>query len=90
MAILRKNVVVLWTPSGLPRKGSKKEPKAKIKEIGDLDGHSVGVIGRTEANVKLLHVILTELGVNPDKVTIKQLACTRFPRWCAINRSTRS
>jgi TRAP transporter TAXI family solute receptor len=78
VAILRKNVVVLWTPSGLPRKGSKKEPKAKIKEIGDLDGHSVGVIGRTEVNVKLLRVILTESGVNPEKVTIKQFGTNQI------------
>ena len=78
VAILRKNVVVLWTPSGLPRKGSKKEPKAKIKEIGDLDGHSVGVIGRTEVNVKLLRVILAESGVNPEKVTIKQFGTNQI------------
>jgi TRAP transporter TAXI family solute receptor len=78
VAILRKNVVVLWTPSGLPRKGSKKEPKAKIKEIGDLVGHSVGVIGRTEVNVKLLRVILTESGVNPEKVTIKQFGTNQI------------
>ncbi len=26
VAILRKNVVVLWAPSGAPRKGSKKNP----------------------------------------------------------------
>jgi TRAP transporter TAXI family solute receptor len=78
VAILRKNVVVLWTPSDLPRKGSKKEPKAKIKEIGDLDGHSVGVVGRTEANVKLLRVILTESGVNPEKVTVKQFGINQI------------
>src|SRR3954471_18243184 len=49
-AILRKNVVVLWAPSGLPGKSSKK-PAAKIKAIDDLAGRRVGVIGRTEANV---------------------------------------
>src|SRR5471030_2045299 len=31
VAILRKNVVVLWAPSGLPVKGSKKQPAPKIK-----------------------------------------------------------
>src|SRR5579864_2431904 len=47
VAILRKNVVVLWTPSCAPRKGGEKETKPKIKEIGDLEGHRIGVIGRT-------------------------------------------
>ncbi len=31
VAILRKNVVVLWTPSGLPAKGSKKPAASRIK-----------------------------------------------------------
>src|ERR1700731_2310901 len=60
VAILRKNVVVLWSPSGLAPKGSKKEPTPKIKDINGLAGHRVGVIGRTQANVTLLRVILTE------------------------------
>ena len=72
VAILRKNVAVLWAPSGLPSKGSKKPPVLKIKGIDDLAGHRVGVIGRTEANVTLLRVILTESGVNPDKVAVTQ------------------
>ena len=29
VAILRKNVVVLWAPSGLPAKGSKKQPSPR-------------------------------------------------------------
>jgi TRAP transporter TAXI family solute receptor len=72
VAIMRKNVVVLWAPSGVPPKGSKKPPAPKIKEIDNLAGHRVGVIGRTQANVTLLHVILTESGVNPEKVAITQ------------------
>src|ERR1700681_3406384 len=72
VAILRKNVVVLWAPSGLPPKGSKKRPAPKIKGIDDLAGHRVGVIGRTQANVTLLRVILTESGVNSDKVAVTQ------------------
>ena len=72
VAILRKNVVVLWSPSGLAPKGSKKEPAPKIKDINGLAGHRVGVIGRTEANVTLLRVILTESGVDPDKVSVTQ------------------
>src|SRR5712692_10874508 len=78
VAILRKNVVVLWAPSGLPPKGSKKSPAPKIKGIDDLAGHRVGVIGRTQANVTLLRVILTESGVNPDKVAITQFATNQI------------
>src|SRR5712664_1832655 len=77
VAILRKNVVVLWTPSGAPAKGAKK-PLPKIKGIDDLAGHHVGVIGRTQANVVLLRVILTESGVNPDKVAISQFATNQI------------
>ena len=39
VATLRKNVAVLWAPSGLPPKGSKKKPAPKIKGIDDLAGH---------------------------------------------------
>jgi TRAP transporter TAXI family solute receptor len=76
--ILRKNVVVLWAPSGLPPKGSKKQPAAKIKSIDELAGRRVGVIGRTQANVTLLRVILTESGVNPDKVAVTQFATSQL------------
>src|SRR6266480_1136319 len=58
--------------TGLLAKVSKKQPEAKIKGIDDLAGHLVGVIGRTQANVTLLRVILTESGVNPDKVAVTQ------------------
>jgi TRAP transporter TAXI family solute receptor len=78
VAILRKNVVVLWAPSGAPRKGSKKDPKSKIKEIHDLEGHRVGVVGRTPVNVTLLRVILTESGVNPDKVAVSQFSTSQI------------
>jgi TRAP transporter TAXI family solute receptor len=78
VAILRKNVVVLWSPSGLAPKGSKKEPTPKIKDISGLAGHRVGVIGRTQANVTLLHVILTESGVDPDKVAIMQFGTNQI------------
>ena len=78
VAILRKNVAVLWAPSGLPPKGSKKKPAPKIKGIDDLAGHRVGVIGRTQANVTLLRVILTEFGVNPDKVAVTQFGTNQI------------
>ena len=78
VAILRKNVVVLWAPSGVPAKGSKKQPTPKIKTLDELAGHRVGVIGRTQANVALLRAILKESGVNPDKVTISQFATNQI------------
>ncbi|NOJ47413.1 ABC transporter substrate-binding protein [Bradyrhizobium sp. WSM 1744] len=78
VAILRKNVVVLWAPSGLPAKGSKKQPTPKIKSLDELSGHRVGVIGRTQANVALLRAILKESGINPDKVTISQFATNQI------------
>ena len=78
VAIVRNDVVVLWSPSGLPGKGSRKHPAAKIKTIDDLEGHRVGVIGRTPANVALLHVILTESGVASDKVAVTQFGTNQI------------
>jgi len=66
VAIVRKNFVVLWSPSGPAGKSSKRKPAAKIKEIADLAGHRVGVIGRTPANAALLRVILGASGVEVD------------------------
>ena len=78
VAILRKNVVVLWAPSGIAPKGSKKTPTPKIKSLDELAGHRIGVIGRTQANVTLLRVILTESGINPDKVTVAQFGTNQI------------
>ena len=78
VAILRKNVVVLWAPSGLPAKGSKKAPTPRIKTLDELAGRRVGVIGRTQANVTLLRVILKESGIDPDKVTVSQFATNQI------------
>jgi TRAP transporter TAXI family solute receptor len=72
VAILRKNVVVLWTPAGQGSKGAKKGKGHKIKDLAGLAGHKIAIIGRTEANVKLLHVILGESGIAPEKVAIAQ------------------
>jgi len=68
VATLRKNVVVLWVPP--PGKGKKKG--AKITKIAQLAGHRIGVVGRTQANVNLLKVILQQYGVDPAKVEIVQ------------------
>src|SRR5713101_4740906 len=78
VAILRKNVVVLWAPSGLAPKGSKKQPAPKVKSLDELPGHRVGVIGRTQVNVTLLRVILTESGVNADKVAVTQFGTNQI------------
>jgi TRAP transporter TAXI family solute receptor len=72
VAIVRKNFLVLWSPSGLAGKNSKRKPAPKIKEIADLAGHRVGVIGRTPANAALLRVILSASGVEADKVAVTQ------------------
>jgi TRAP-type uncharacterized transport system substrate-binding protein len=66
VAVLRKNVVVLWAPASA---GKGKKP---VKAISDLAGRRVGVIGRTPANIKLFDVILAESGVMPDKVHKEQ------------------
>jgi TRAP transporter TAXI family solute receptor len=68
-AILRKNVVVLWTAPGPAAKGAR---KPKIKDLAGLAGRKVGIVGKTSANVALLRVILTESGISPDKVEVVQ------------------
>jgi TRAP transporter TAXI family solute receptor len=73
VAIFRKNLVVIWLPSG---GGSKK--KEAITKIANLSGRKIGVIGKTPANVDLLKIILTESGVSPDKVEIVQFATTEL------------
>jgi TRAP transporter TAXI family solute receptor len=78
VAIVRNNFVVLWSPSGLPGKGSRRQPGPKIKTIDDLAEHRVGVIGKTPANVALLRVILTESGVAADKVAVTQFATNQI------------
>jgi TRAP transporter TAXI family solute receptor len=68
VATLRKNVAVLWVPAGAKGKKS----GAKITKITQLAGRRVGVIGRTQANVDLLKVILRQYGVDPNKVEVVQ------------------
>jgi TRAP transporter TAXI family solute receptor len=74
VATLRKNVAVLWVPP--QGKGKDKKPGAKITKIAQLAGHRVGVVGRTQANVNLLKVILQQYGVDPSKVEIVQFPAT--------------
>jgi len=70
VATLRKNVAVLWVPPPAKTRGKKAGPK--ITKIAQLAGHRVGVVGRTQANVNLLKVILQQYGVDPNKVEIVQ------------------
>ena len=74
VATLRKNLVVMWVPADVKSqgKGQDKKAAAKITKIVQLAGHRVGVIGRTEANVNLLKLILKQYGVDPAKVEIVQ------------------
>ena len=67
VATLRKNVVMLWVPPA--PKGKK---AVKITKIGQLAGRRIGVIGRSQANVALLNVILKQYSVDPTKVEIVQ------------------
>jgi TRAP transporter TAXI family solute receptor len=76
VVIVRKNVVVLWSPSGL--RGKKKQTAPRIKTIDELEGRRVGVIGKTPANIALLRVILTESGVSPDKVAVTQFGTNQI------------
>src|ERR1700704_1680817 len=62
VATLRKNVAVLWAPP--PAKGKGKKAGPKITKIQQLSGHRIGVVGRTEANINLLKVILQQYGVD--------------------------
>ena len=78
VAIVRKNVVVLWVPTGLAAKGSKKRPAPKIKSLADLAGHRIGVIGTTQANVTLFRVILSEAGIASEKVGVVQFATNQI------------
>jgi TRAP transporter TAXI family solute receptor len=74
IAIVRKNVVVLWAPSGAAPKGAPRRTRSKVAKIADLPGHRIGVIGRTDINIKLLRVILKESGVDPDKVVVTEFS----------------
>src|SRR3982074_170145 len=70
VATLRKNVAVLWVPPAVKVKGKKAAPK--ITKIVQLAGRRIGVVGRTQANVNLLKVILQQYGVDPTKVEMVQ------------------
>ncbi|RXH35215.1 TRAP transporter [Bradyrhizobium nanningense] len=70
VAVVRKNFVVLWAPSRPNGKTAKRKPSPRIKEVADLAGRRVGVIGRTPVNAALLRVILSASGVEAEKVVV--------------------
>ena len=74
VATLRKNFVVLWVSPPVKAKGKKAGPK--ITKISQLAGRTIGVVGKTEANINLLKVILQQYGVDPSKVEIVQFPVT--------------
>eukprot|EP01035_Chromulina_nebulosa_P000586 gene586-820_t len=74
VATLRKNVAVLWVPP--PAKGKKGAKATKITKITQLAGRRIGVIGKTQANINMLNVILEKYGVDPKKGEIVQFGVT--------------
>ncbi|MGY3453772.1 TAXI family TRAP transporter solute-binding subunit [Bradyrhizobium sp. USDA 4353] len=79
MAILRRNLLVLWSA---PR-GPKPKSEARIKSMADLAGRRLGVVGISQVNVALLRVVLGESGVNPDKVAIVQFGANQIAEMTA-------
>lgn len=67
VAVFRKDTVMIWVPN------TAEKTARGIKSIQGLAGHRVGVVGRTEANVGLLKLILAESSVVSDKVEILPL-----------------
>jgi TRAP-type uncharacterized transport system substrate-binding protein len=89
VVILRKNLLVLFAPAAgsaaagpaaagtanAKSKGKGKATKKKaIEKIGDLAGHRLGVIGRSQANLTLLNAVLMQYGIPRDKVAVTQIS----------------
>jgi len=74
VAVFRKNVVVLWVANSAGPKGQKKE----IKKVTDLSGRRVAIVGKMQANVDLLKIILAESGVSSEKVEFLQVGTTEI------------
>src|SRR5581483_1378499 len=81
VAILRKNVVVLIVPSPVTApavaakaKAKRAKPAAKpaeaVDKIDKLIGRRLGVIGRTQANIELLKVILSQHNIAADRIAM--------------------
>lgn len=85
VATLRKNVVVLLAPASKTASGQ--AASEKVASIPDLAGRKIGVIGRTQANVKLLDVVLRQYGVDPAEVEVIQLAPPEVSEAVRTNRA---
>jgi TRAP transporter TAXI family solute receptor len=72
VATLRKNVAVLWVPAQAAGKARGKKAAPAITKISQLAERRIGVVGRTDANVNLLKVVLRQYGVDPERVQIVQ------------------
>ena len=68
VATVRKNVAVMWVVN--PAKA--KKTAEKITKVSQLAGRRIGVVGRTQANVDLLKVILQKYGIDMNKVEVIQ------------------
>ena len=83
IAILRKNVLVLWAPQ---RRGATERGKgtpSRISSIEQLAGRKVGLLGRAPANVSLLKAVLSISGVAPEKVEIIPFAAADAAKMAA-------
>jgi TRAP transporter TAXI family solute receptor len=80
VAVLRKNYAVLFAPGELldapVQDKTRKTKPPRIEKIEDLAGKRIGVVGRSQANVALLKVILEQYEVPFDKVQIVHLSTT--------------
>jgi TRAP-type uncharacterized transport system substrate-binding protein len=70
IAILRKNVLVLWAPQRRSATERGKGTPSRISSIEQLAGRKVGLLGRAPANASLLKAVLSISGVAPEKVEI--------------------
>lgn len=73
VAVLRKNVAVIWVPSKPKKKGA-----AKITKISQIADKRIGIIGRTQANVNLLKVVLQQYGIDTSKLDIVQFSTSEI------------
>lgn len=80
IAILRKNVLVLWVPG--TSKNSKKGA-ARIVSVDQLAGRKIGLLGRAPANLATLKMVLAISGVVPDKAEIVQFPTSEMGKLAA-------
>jgi TRAP-type uncharacterized transport system substrate-binding protein len=81
IAVLRKNVLVLWAPQA--RSARERGTRSRINSIEQLAGRKVGLLGRAPANVSLLKTVLSISGVAPEKVEIIPFAATDAAKMAA-------